>query len=46
MPPAGFKPTTPASEPPETHTLDRTATGMGIERFYFPEMENKVAMQQ
>jgi len=29
MPPAGFEPTTPASERSQTHTLDRTATGIG-----------------
>jgi hypothetical protein len=30
MPPAGFKPTIPASERPQTHALDRAATGIGI----------------
>ena len=29
MPPAGFEPTIPASERPQTHTLDRAATGTG-----------------
>ena len=29
MPPAGFKPTIPASEPPQTHALDCAATGIG-----------------
>jgi hypothetical protein len=29
MPPAGFKPITPASERPQTHGLDRAATGIG-----------------
>ena len=28
MPPAGFKPTIPASERPQTHALDRAATGI------------------
>jgi hypothetical protein len=27
MPPAGFEPTIPASERPQTHSLDRAATG-------------------
>ena len=29
MPPAGFEPTIPASERPQTHTLDSTATWIG-----------------
>jgi len=29
LPPTGFEPTIPASERPETHTLDRMATGIG-----------------
>jgi hypothetical protein len=29
MPPAGFKPTIPASARPQTHALDRAATGIG-----------------
>jgi hypothetical protein len=29
MPPAGFEPTIPASERPQTHALDRVATGVG-----------------
>ena len=28
IPPAGFEPTIPASERPQTHALDRTATGI------------------
>jgi hypothetical protein len=31
MPPAGFEPTIPASERPQTHALDSAATGIGIE---------------
>jgi hypothetical protein len=31
MPPAGFKPTNPASERPQTHALDRAATGNSVE---------------
>jgi len=31
MPPAGLEPTIPASERPQTHAVDRTATGIGIE---------------
>ena len=30
MPPAGFKPEIPASEQPQTHALDRAATGIGV----------------
>ena len=30
MPPAGFKPEIPASEQPETHALDRAATGIDV----------------
>jgi hypothetical protein len=29
MPPAGFEPTVPASELPQTHALERAATGIG-----------------
>jgi hypothetical protein len=29
MPPVGFVPTILVSERPKTHTLDRTATGIG-----------------
>jgi len=31
MPPAGFKPTIPASRRPQTHALDRAATDIGKE---------------
>ena len=34
MPPAGFEPTIPASERPQTHALDRTATGIGFNTIY------------
>jgi hypothetical protein len=30
MPPAGFEPVIPASEHPQTHALDRAATGIGF----------------
>ena len=30
MSPAGFEPTIPASEKPQTHALDREAAGIGI----------------
>ena len=29
MPPAGFEPVIPASERPQSHALDRAATGIG-----------------
>ena len=31
MPPMGFEPTVSAAERPQTYTLDRAATGTGIE---------------
>jgi hypothetical protein len=34
MPPAGFEPTIPVSEQPQTHALDRAATGIGGMRIY------------
>ena len=30
MPAAGFEPTIPAGERPQTHALDRAVTGMGV----------------
>ena len=30
MPPAGFEPTIPASVRPQTHALDRAATGIAL----------------
>jgi hypothetical protein len=32
MPPEGFEPTIPASERPQTHALDRAATGIGRQK--------------
>jgi hypothetical protein len=32
MSPAGFEPASPASEQPQTHALDRPATGMRLVR--------------
>jgi hypothetical protein len=32
--PAGFEPTIPASKRPQTHALDRAATGIGINKHY------------
>jgi hypothetical protein len=34
MPPAGFEPTIPASKRPQTHALDRAATGIGTDITY------------
>ena len=34
MPQAGFEPTNPTSERPQTYALDRAATGTGIEILY------------
>jgi hypothetical protein len=36
MPPAGFEPTIPLSERPQTHALDRVATGIGYENHRKP----------
>jgi hypothetical protein len=35
MPPAGFEPKIPVSERPQTHALDRAATGIGCCRLYY-----------
>jgi len=37
VPPAGFEPAIPASERPQTHTLDRAATGIGVSKDYVTE---------
>jgi hypothetical protein len=37
MPPVGFEATIPASERPQTHALDRTATGIGLQCEYLDE---------
>jgi hypothetical protein len=37
MPPVRFEPTIPASERPQTHSLHRVATGIGIPTTYKPE---------
>ena len=41
MTPAGFEPTSPASEWPQTFALDRSATGIGInsdtKKKHFPQ---------
>jgi hypothetical protein len=34
MPSGGFEPTIPVSERPQTHALDRAATGIGAEDIY------------
>jgi hypothetical protein len=36
MPPSGFEPAIPASERPQTHALDRAATGIGRKTLYPP----------
>jgi hypothetical protein len=38
MPPAGFEPAIPASERPQTHSLDSAATGIGTQVSYFVKM--------
>ena len=34
MPPAGFETAIPANELPQTHALDRVATGIGLQAFW------------
>ena len=45
MPPAGFKPATPVGDRPQTHVLDRSATGIGSAKchIYFVKLKNKLA---
>ena len=38
MPPAGIEPPIPASERPQTHALDRAATGIGLDKSEFSKM--------
>jgi hypothetical protein len=35
MPPAGLEPAIPAGERPQTHALDRAATGIGTQNIAF-----------
>jgi hypothetical protein len=35
MPPVGFEPKIPVSERPQTHALDRAATGIGLFKSYY-----------
>jgi hypothetical protein len=44
MPPAGFEPTIPANERPQTHALDRAATGIG-EVAYFTTIYYRTSVQ-
>jgi NifB/MoaA-like Fe-S oxidoreductase len=43
MPSAGFEPTIPVSEQPQTHALDRAATGIGVTLLVY-EYNNKSIM--
>ena len=36
MPPVGFEPTIPGNKQPQTHVLDRAATGVGLKGQYRP----------
>ena len=40
MPPAGFEPTIPASERPQTYAFDRATTGTGDHRFTLDKEAN------
>ena len=42
MPPAGFEPTVSAGERPQTHALDRAATGSGSIRCLLCELYETV----
>jgi hypothetical protein len=42
MPLAGFEPAIPASEQQQTHALDRTATGIGIDYHVHMKMERNL----
>ena len=37
MQPAGFEPAIPAREWPQTHALDRAATGTGLHYYIYPK---------
>jgi len=39
--PVGFEPTIPASERPQTHALDRAATGIGLLKCYTGQCRRK-----
>ena len=43
MLPVGFEPAIPASERPETHELESSATGIGQNYFHYPNFEAKTA---
>jgi hypothetical protein len=47
MPPAGFEPIIPASERPQTHALERTATWIGTETLSHTKLycSEKMALQ-
>jgi hypothetical protein len=40
MPPAGFEPTIPAREGPQTHSLDRATSGMAVSLLYITKNGN------
>ena len=40
MPPAGFERTIPAKERPQTHALDRAATGIGMYEYYWCQVQD------
>ena len=44
MPQVGFEPEVPANERPQTHALDRAATGIGILGFYEVEIIRGVSI--
>jgi hypothetical protein len=45
MLPQGFEPAIPASERPQTHALDRTATGIGHIRYASHNLHTRIKLQ-
>jgi hypothetical protein len=44
--PVGFEPTIPASERPQTHAIDRTATGINWLKCYTVKQEGKLVKRR
>jgi hypothetical protein len=41
---AGFEPAIPASEEPQTHTLDRVGSGIGLKLLYHAQLKNNAVV--
>ena len=44
MTPAGFEPAIPACERPQTHALDRAATGIGTQNISFLTYQEEISL--